>query len=110
MPDAYLEVHIAGVKKSWPITGDVSFVGRGDDCTIVVPDVRLSRRHFKIVKRPDSYWVEDLGSLNGTHVESVRVQGSAQLSHGMKIAAGQTEFVFTLSAAASRLCSPPTWA
>lgn len=43
-------------------------VGRGEDCDIRVLDTSVSRRHVRIEKIGDDYYVLDMQSTNGTYV------------------------------------------
>ncbi|MEO0601039.1 MAG: FHA domain-containing protein, partial [Myxococcota bacterium] len=43
-------------------------VGRGRACTVRVKDSRASRQHCRLFYRQDAWWLEDLGSANGTLV------------------------------------------
>jgi two-component system, cell cycle response regulator len=43
-------------------------VGRGEDCDIRVLDTSVSRRHVRIEKIGDEYYVLDMQSTNGTYV------------------------------------------
>lgn len=49
-------------------------VGRSGECDVIVPDSSVSRRHAMILKRKDGYWLEDLGSTNGTAVQDERIE------------------------------------
>jgi len=42
-------------------------------CELVIEDNSVSRIHFELDPRPDGLWVRDLGSLNGTYVNGVKV-------------------------------------
>jgi pSer/pThr/pTyr-binding forkhead associated (FHA) protein/serine/threonine protein kinase len=48
-------------------------VGRGDDCAVIIKDVKSSRKHCKILLEDGKYYVEDLGSSNGTKVDGVAI-------------------------------------
>jgi len=41
-------------------------LGRAPGCEVVLTGQRVSRRHAALVRRRDGWWVEDLGSRNGT--------------------------------------------
>src|SRR5947199_2309956 len=43
-------------------------VGRGDDCVIQINDHSVSRRHARVERVPDGFYVHDLQSTNGTFV------------------------------------------
>ncbi|MEA5444885.1 FHA domain-containing protein [Gammaproteobacteria bacterium AB-CW1] len=47
---------------------DVS-LGRNPACDIVIDDPRVSRRHLRIHVRDGGWWLEDLGSKNGTRLD-----------------------------------------
>lgn len=66
--------------KSYPLDGEVS-LGRGDENTIVISSDQASRRHATI--RPDGggHQLEDLGSTNGTFLNSKPVT-HRRLVHG----------------------------
>ncbi len=49
--------------------GDKWIVGRDPSCDICVEDVNISRQHFHITKKETQYFITDLGSSNGTHVD-----------------------------------------
>jgi pSer/pThr/pTyr-binding forkhead associated (FHA) protein len=41
-------------------------LGRAASCEVVLTGQHVSRRHAALVRRHDGWWVEDLGSRNGT--------------------------------------------
>ena len=49
-------------------------VGRHPESDIFLDDVTVSRRHAEFSKREDTYWVKDVGSLNGTYLNRERVE------------------------------------
>src|SRR5690606_9298306 len=53
------------------------FVGRGLECAIRTDDGMVSRRHAQFRNENGRWVVEDLGSANGTHLNSTRVQKQA---------------------------------
>jgi diguanylate cyclase (GGDEF)-like protein len=79
----------------YPLLLDENVIGRTRDCTIRIEDPGISRRHARIVLRgPGSYWVEDLGSRNGTFVRGARVTHQ-ELGEGDRLAIGPSvEFRF----------------
>lgn len=46
-------------------------LGRNPDCDIFLNDASVSRHHAEIIKREEYFSIIDLGSSNGTHVNSV---------------------------------------
>ena len=50
------------------VPADTAFVGRREDCEVVLPYSFVSARHARIQARAGSVLVEDLGSTNGVQV------------------------------------------
>jgi hypothetical protein len=66
-------------------------VGRGRACEIpLVSDSFVSKRHARIALRADGFWIEDLGSTNGTWVNGERLHQPAALVPGTRVQVGQT--------------------
>ena len=63
-------------------------VGRATDCELCVDDPSISRRHCRISRAADGWFVEDLGSANGTGVAGERVVGSCVVMPGVAITLG----------------------
>ncbi|HZQ88721.1 MAG TPA: FHA domain-containing protein [Gaiellaceae bacterium] len=73
--------------------GERTTIGRSPDCAIFLDDVTVSRRHSVLVERDGRWFVEDLGSLNGTFVNRRRVE-SAELSDGDELQIGKYRLTF----------------
>jgi len=71
-------------------------VGRLPECTIVVSDPNVSRRHAEIRRRGADVVVVDLGSTNGTRVNGVPVREQV-LADGDEITMGTTTVRFETS-------------
>src|SRR5215468_6804504 len=69
------------------LRGDPVWVGRAMECAIRTDDAMVSRKHSMIKFEGGRYWVEDLGSSNGTHVNDVKVQRQA-LNHNDVVRCG----------------------
>lgn len=65
-------------------------LGASEDCDIVIDDPYVSRRHCRIVREDDRYWIEDLDSCNGTYVDGERVVKRKELSMNDSIGLGKT--------------------
>ncbi len=65
-------------------------LGRHPGNTIQLLDRIVSKEHCTIELRPEGFVLRDLGSLNGTFINSERVHGERQLRHGDDIALGGT--------------------
>lgn len=73
--------------------GDIR-VGRASDNDVQFPDRSVSRHHCRIRREGADWWIEDLGSTNGTFVGGRAVLRPEQLRHGDEVVAGLTRFVF----------------
>jgi ABC-type multidrug transport system ATPase subunit len=57
-----------------PLTAKVLRIGRADDNDVVVADLRVSRRHAELRRRPGGEWeIADLGSQNGTFLNGQQI-------------------------------------
>jgi serine phosphatase RsbU (regulator of sigma subunit) len=73
-------------------------VGRSRDCDLILPDVLLSRRHAEVRPQGKAWVVRDLGSMNGTRLNGVRLQGAQRLRDGDVIALADWRLVFLAEA------------
>ena len=69
-------------------------IGRAPENKVVLPDDGASHSHAKIWEQDGLFYIEDLGSSNGTFVQGVRVK-NARLKNGQRIRIGGSTFVFT---------------
>ncbi len=68
-------------------------VGRSPGCGVAVPeDIYTSTLHARLFRRNDQLWVEDLGSTNGTFVNSEQIRQSVRLGKGDMLQIGSTVF------------------
>ena len=65
-------------------------IGRGADAAIRLDDDYVSTRHARIAASGDQWFVEDLGSTNGTYVGSVRITQPTTLTLGTQVRIGKT--------------------
>lgn len=79
------------------IHGSKFFIGRADDCQLRPGSDMISRHHCVLVVDEGYAAVRDLGSKNGTFVNSERVIGERQLHNGDRLKIGPLEFEIVLS-------------
>ncbi len=72
-------------------------IGRAPDNDIHVPlDRKMSRQHALVSQSGQRYFLEDLGSTNGTFLRGVKLSGQKELFHGDHFVCGETTFRFAL--------------
>lgn len=76
-----------------PAEADVVGVGRSPESDVFLDDVTVSRRHAEFRHGADGWSVRDVGSLNGTYVNRVRVDDQ-RLNGGDEVQIGKFRFVF----------------
>jgi pSer/pThr/pTyr-binding forkhead associated (FHA) protein len=69
-------------------------IGRTADCDVILYDPGVSRKHARIFSQGKSYYVEDMGSSNGTKVNGSVVK-KKQLADGDAVALGPVVFNFS---------------
>jgi signal transduction histidine kinase/ActR/RegA family two-component response regulator len=74
---------------------DVTLLGRDLACEIVLTSAEVSRRHARIERRSDGYYVEDLGSKGGTRLNDEPLSQPTRLREGDRIGIGGWTFAFT---------------
>jgi diguanylate cyclase (GGDEF)-like protein len=62
--------------KRWGLGTNEIVVGRGSDCDIQIDRDSVSRRHARVYRVEDQWFVEDLGSTNGSYINDVPIQRS----------------------------------
>lgn len=91
-PEAHLE-EISG-----PNPGELfalvefNLLGRAGDCTIRIPDRTMSAHHGRLSFHASQWWLEDLGSRNGSSVNDVRVREPLVVTYGDRLSLGRVVF------------------
>jgi pSer/pThr/pTyr-binding forkhead associated (FHA) protein len=65
-------------------------IGRGADAAIRLDDDYVSTRHARIASSGDQWFVEDLGSTNGTYLGSHRLTQPTTVQVGSRVRIGKT--------------------
>jgi DNA-binding NtrC family response regulator len=91
---------------------DPFFERSGDRLEIGLRDNRISGRHLRIFDAEGTWWLEDLGSKNGTLLNGQMISGRSRLADGSSIELGQTFLRFRASLpvdpSAQRVAAEPT--
>ena len=90
---------------SYPLRTDVFTIGRSEGRDIILFDPAASRTHTRIERRAGAYWLVDLGSANGTFVNSRRAR-EEPLNHGDVVRIGSTELRFEMISSAEAAAMP----
>ncbi|MCE1179011.1 MAG: DUF3662 and FHA domain-containing protein [Micrococcales bacterium] len=82
----------------YPLIGAITVLGRDDSADVILDDPGISRRHSELRVTHDGPHVvatlRDLGSTNGTFVNSERISGPTHLSNGDRITVGRTTVTY----------------
>lgn len=71
-------------------------IGRGNDATVVINDVKISRIHLTVLlDNLGNVWLQD-SSTNGTFVDGKRISGKIKLTKDTKFKIGNTEMLLAL--------------
>ena len=65
-------------------------IGRADDSTLVLTDDYASTRHARLSQRGADWYVEDLGSTNGTYLDRAKVTTAVRVPLGTPVRVGKT--------------------
>jgi pSer/pThr/pTyr-binding forkhead associated (FHA) protein len=72
------------------LDGTPLLVGRGPDAAIRLDDDYVSTRHARIGVSGDTWYVEDLGSTNGTYIGNQRLTQATAIQLGTQVRIGKT--------------------
>ena len=80
--------HLAGT--TIPLGSEVITIGRAPDSTLVLEDDFASGRHARLVPHDGQWFVEDLGSTNGTFLNRTKVTSPMPVPIGAPVRIGKT--------------------
>lgn len=100
MPHVKLLTPVAGkdgvaVADIYPLVRQHTVIGRAKKCEISLPDPFMSSKHVRIDRLKNSFFIEDLGSANGTCLNGMKLEDRAQLRDGDRISLGKIDLVFS---------------
>ena len=76
-----------------PGRGDRFTIGRTRDCDLCLTDLSVSRLHAELVRGPDGWLLNDLGSHNGTRLNGWLVRETVSVRAGDRLEFGSMAFV-----------------
>lgn len=76
--------------QSVPLGTDPILLGRGSDAAIRLNDDYVSTRHARFATNGEQWFVEDLGSTNGTYIENQRITTPTPVDTGVSVRLGKT--------------------
>ena len=79
--------------ESFALEQERARIGRRPDSDVFLDDVTVSRDHALLVRRGDQWYLDDLGSLNGTYVNRTRIE-SQSLEEGDEVQIGKYKLTF----------------
>jgi len=72
----------------FPLQKRIIMIGRDSINDIILDDNSISRQHARITRKDLEYWVEDLGSTNGTHINDKEITEPTQIKFGDMLRVG----------------------
>lgn len=73
-------------------TGDSMIIGRDPQCEQPIDNAMISWHHARLARTTEGIFVEDLGSLNGTFVDGIRISGRVRIAAGQEVGLGSVRF------------------
>ena len=72
----------------------INTLGRHPEQTVQILDRVVSKEHSLITFADDDYWIQDIGSRNGTFVNGEQIRGRTRLSDNDTISMGGSRIVY----------------
>lgn len=76
------------------LLGEDNILGKDRSCDIAIDYIYLSKQHGRIFKRDGSFYIEDLGSVNGTSLNGQSLRGQVALKDKDLISFVKLQFIF----------------
>jgi diguanylate cyclase (GGDEF)-like protein len=76
------------VGQTYTIGPQSAVLGRGGGNEALIPDPEISRQHARIVLTDGGFMISDLGSVNGTFVNGVRIEAPTSLHEADRVQLG----------------------
>ena len=80
-----------GAARTYPMSGEQLQIGRSESCEVILQDTYTSQMHARVFAKDGEWFVEDLGSTNGTFLNGTRLDRPRRLSRGDIVRIGETD-------------------
>lgn len=94
-----------GTQKPYPLSSNVTVIGRRHDCDLRIPLIPVSRRHCKLSKNDNAIKIHDLESSNGTFINGKRIT-EATVNPGDYIRVGPITFAIQVDGQPENIAPP----
>ena len=81
-----------------PLLEEISTIGRTPANAIALRDASVSASHARVIRSAEGFMIEDVGSRNGTFVNSEKLTGKHLLADGDLVRLGKIILTFNLAA------------
>jgi hypothetical protein len=81
------------VGESFAVDRERTSIGRRPEAEVFLDDVTVSRDHALLIRRGEQWFLDDMGSLNGTYVNRSRIE-SQRLEEGDEVQIGKYKLTF----------------
>jgi len=89
-PEAHLEkIEGEALESMYPLE-EINLIGRAADNTLILNDNTISGYHARLSYQNEQWWLEDLGSRNGTFVNELPVSEPLVITYGDVLGFGKT--------------------
>jgi pSer/pThr/pTyr-binding forkhead associated (FHA) protein len=89
-PKTLVVTDAEGTSRTYPLAQEPLAIGRADGCQVVLGDTYASQMHARVFPKDGNWFVEDLGSTNGTYLNRAKVTAPAEVGAGDEIRIGKT--------------------
>lgn len=89
-PRELLVTEAEGAPRTYPMNVEPLSIGRADACQVILNDTYVSQVHARVYPKDGEWFVEDLGSTNGTYLNRAKVTQPSAVGVGDEIRIGKT--------------------
>ena len=93
-----LVLTLATPPATFTVAKTAATIGRGQENTIRLDDLSVSRRHARIAFKQGGYWLSDTGSMGGTWVDGTRLNAPHRIGAGQIIDIGLCRLTVSFAA------------